>query len=122
MQLKFTKAVLMMVLISGCSRTADVVRETPPFLNTICQYSDLNSLEAEARKLAHSSGLELAVQVANSEIGAFSLLFWKKDFNIVVSGIPESKKLYFTALKRGDVTPSDKHLTTTILKKLPMSC
>jgi len=110
------------VFLSGCSERVDYVTGQPAFINKRCSYEDYFSLEAPARSAAHSHGLNVKIRLTSAADGAFMILMWRKDINISLAGIPDSKDLFFTVIKRGGASADDWALAKSIVKSLPISC
>ena len=108
--------------IIGCSERADVITGRPPFLNQRCEYENVNELIRIANEFGASNELMVTVRLDDAPLGIFSILLWKKDFNVVIAGVPHSKLLYYSALKRGIENNADIILAMRIKDALPMTC
>ena len=114
--------VIAFATIFGCSKRADIVIGQAPFINQRCSYTSVNRLIEVARSAAIENGLQEKNEITDNTLGVYSILLWKKDFNIIITGIPRTKLLYFDAIKRGIANSQDRDLASNILKSLPLTC
>jgi hypothetical protein len=122
MQLRIIITVASLVSLLGCSNMTDIVKGEAPFVNKKCIYTDFLTLKSASKSSARAYGLKAEFNLTNTSNGVFSILLWKKDFNIILAGIPLHNEVYFTAIKRGTVSMDDRQIAQSISKHLPLSC
>jgi hypothetical protein len=111
-----------LVFLGACSERIDYVTGQPPFINKRCSYEDFASVEASARSAAQSHGLKVKTRADSAGEGVFMILMWRKDINISLGGVPDSKDLFFTAVKRAGPSADDWAMAKSVAKSLQISC
>ena len=85
----------------------DYAEGRSPFGNQVCRYYNLPELPAKIIIVARSHSMQVKSEIFDARDGVLSVIYRKPGFNIILTGVPISRKLNFLAIKRDEVTDAD---------------
>ncbi len=113
----------LIIILTSCEKTPDIIKDQPPFINIACEYDNYEKIKNAITISSKNNKFDLQINDIDVDNGSFSIVMWKEDFNIILTGVfLEKRKLFYTGIARGGANEEKRAEANKILRTLPIKC